>query len=199
MWHDGLKLERALTGNDQITATINAYLDGDAFSKMPAVPSVQQHGAIIFTNAHYTGLLKGIPGLAVAKKLPSYFASFKDATRGAFVGKMIAMNTAGNPPLTILLADSDEAVLNADYNHIVTLEDSNRFYDIVPLPLHDTAPEQQPSQKSLTALRQGDNALPGPRLPAVAAVAMLAVASVLALAAVSRRNARDGTDYLSIE
>merc|ERR1719446_1277758 len=71
MWDDGLELEKVISGNDQITATMNAWLDGDAFAAMPAVPEIKQHGAIVFGNAPFTGILTANPGLAVAKALPS--------------------------------------------------------------------------------------------------------------------------------
>merc|ERR1712091_342619 len=49
-WHDGLKLDNALTGHDQITATIQAYLDRDSFNKIPLVPSFKENGAVVFLN-----------------------------------------------------------------------------------------------------------------------------------------------------
>merc|ERR1719195_2109571 len=101
MWHDGLALEKAIVGNDQITATINAYLDGDAFNEMPLVPPLRQRGAIIFTNVWHTGILSGVPGLAIAKKLPSYFGSYNER---AIVGEVIKKYTSGNPPITLLFA-----------------------------------------------------------------------------------------------
>eukprot|EP00406_Dinophysis_acuminata_P070902 CAMPEP_0179273752 /NCGR_PEP_ID=MMETSP0797-20121207/33173_1 /TAXON_ID=47934 /ORGANISM="Dinophysis acuminata, Strain DAEP01" /LENGTH=220 /DNA_ID=CAMNT_0020982185 /DNA_START=1 /DNA_END=659 /DNA_ORIENTATION=+ len=71
MWHNGLNLERAMSGVDQITATASAYLDGDAFDAMPPAPSQRQFGAILFTMPRRTGVIGGIPGMAVAEKLPS--------------------------------------------------------------------------------------------------------------------------------
>merc|ERR1719235_827308 len=69
MWHDGLALEKALAGNDQITATISAYLDADAFNELPLVPPIKEHGAIVFMRPHSTGILQDTPGMAVAEKL----------------------------------------------------------------------------------------------------------------------------------
>jgi len=186
MWHDGLALEKALAGNDQITATVNAYLDGEAFDKIPAVPSVAGHGAIIFTNVFHTGILTGIPGMAVATKLPSYFGSYNNR---AVLGKPIEVYTVGNPPITILLAHKDKAVLDADYNLIIGLEYADKFWDIVPSTGFAYFP----------ALGSGDGNLPSQLLPAIAAVAMVALAAVMAIVAVSRPNIQDGTEYLSIE
>lgn len=180
MWEDGLNLEQAITGNDQITATINAYLDGDAFDAMPAVPAMKQHGAIIFGNAPFTGILRGNPGLAVAKTLPSYFGSYDE---NAFVGKVIRKNTAGDPPLTLLLADKSSNVVQADYNRLIGLENSESFFAITP----------SNAGTALTELRPDSGSLP---LPAFAALAMLAVAVAVGLVASSRRSVRDSTEYL---
>jgi len=185
MWHDGLRLERAVTGNDQITATINAYLDGEAFNKMPAVPAVSQYGAIIFTNVWHTGILDGLPGMAVTEKLPSYFGSYN---KYAVVGKVLKKFTAGDPPITVLLANDDEAVVDADYDRIIGLENADAFW------------RMRNADASTTALRLGGS-LPGqrmPALPAVVALAALGVAAALALFARSRRGTQDGTEYIII-
>lgn len=186
MWHDGLALEKAIVVNDQITATANAYLDGDAFNEMPLVPSIKQHAAIIFTMAHHTGFLRDTPGLAVAKKLPSYLGSYNN---GMFVGTLIQKLPTSNPCLYILLAHKEKAVVDEDYDRIIALENSDAWFDITP----------STGYTLLTALRPSDGGLPGHGLPAIAALAMLTVAAVLARAAMSRQSVRDGMEYLAIE
>jgi len=181
MWHDGLALENALAGHDQITATINAYLDGDAFSEIPLVPSLRQHGALIFSNVFRTGILTGIPGLTVAEKLPSYLSTYK---KDAVVGKVIKKFTKGQPPITILLANEEKTALEADYDRIIDLEYSDAFFDITPYV-------------SSPALNLGQG-LRGQRLPVIAASAMLTVAAALALGAMSRRDVPNGADYLTM-
>jgi len=184
MWHYGLDLERASTGYDQITATANAYLDGNAFNEMPLFPSISQFGAVVFAQPHHTGILTGMPGLAVTKKLPSYFGSYVET---AVVGKPIRAIDGGHQ-CSIVLANRDKAVVDADYDRIVALVDANAFYDITP----------STGYASLTSLRPSGG-LPGHLLPAIATLAVLAVAAVVALAAMSRRNVRSGTEYLIIE
>jgi len=186
MWHDGLALEKAIVGNDQITATANAYLDGNAFNEMPPVPSIKQHGAIIFTMARHTGFLRDTPGLAVAKKLPSYLGNYND---GMFVGTLIQKLPTNHPCLFILLAHGERAVVDEDYDHIIGLENSDAWFDITP----------SKGSTLLTALRPSYAALPGHGLPAIAAFAMLLVAALLAYATMSRQSARNGTEYLAIE
>jgi hypothetical protein len=178
MWHDGLALEKALAGHDQITATIDAYLDGDAFNEIPLVPSLRQHGALVFSNVFHTGILRSIPGLLVAEKLPSYLSTYN---KNAVVGNVITKFTVGQPPITILLANKDKAELDADYEHIIDLEYSGDFFDVTP----------STGYTSLTALRVGSRV--------TAALAMLAVAAILVLLVTSRRNVSDANEYLIIE
>lgn len=184
-WQDGLALENALTGNNQITATINALLDEDAFNKMPFVPSLNQHGAILFTFPHQTGIVEGVPGLEVAKKLPSYFGSFNE---GLGRGKVIEKLYNSHPCLFILLADKDKAVMERDYNLLIDLQLSGTggFYKMMPAQ----------SYLSLTALRHSSGDLP--KL-AGAALALGIVAAVSAVVAMRRRNVPEDTDYVTIE
>jgi len=194
MWHDGLALEKEIVGTDQITATITAYLDGDAFDKMLPVPSLKQHGALFFPEIFRTGILRGVPGLAVAKKSASYIGTYEKPDEPAVVGQLIKNPHASHSPMTIILAHKDKATVDADYNRLVGLEMTNTFFDIEPLA----------GRTSLTAFRQAEGSAPGHKLPAVTALLILAVAAVLALAtqtlaALSQRNVQDGTEYLTIE
>jgi len=182
-WQDGLALENALTGNNQITATFNALLDEDAFNKMPVVPFVSQHGAIVFAMAHETGTVQGIPGMELTKKLPSYFGSFNE---GLVRGKVIEKLYNSHPCLFILLADKDKAVVDKDYNLLIDLELSLRYFDFAPLPSH----------LSLRALRHSSGKSP---ILAGVALALITAAGALALVAMSRRNVPDDTGYVTIQ
>jgi len=184
MWKNGLALEKATVGNNQITATVNAYLDGDAFDEMPLVPSMQQHGAVIFAYAREVGFLRDIPGLAVAKQLPSYFGSYNEMLVGTRIQKL----PTSHPCLFILLAHREKAVVDDDYDRIIGLENSYAFFDIV----------QRAGNTSLTALRSSVGGLPGHRLPAIAAFALLTVVSAFTFAAMSLQRVRDDTEYLAI-
>merc|ERR1711966_452955 len=99
-------------------------------------------------------------------------------------------NTFGNPPVTVLLANTEKSVVEADYDRIVSMENSDTFLDIVP--------SEAPA--SLMSLRRGSRSSPDQNLPALAVVAMIAIAAVTAaVAAKSERNTSDGTEYLVIE
>jgi len=184
MWHDGLLMMEETGGHNQITATVNAYLDGDAFDEMPLVPSMQQHGAVIFAYAREVGFLRDIPGLAVAKQLPSYFGSYNEMLVGTRIQKL----PTSHPCLFILLAHREKAVVDDDYDRIIGLENSYAFFDIV----------QRAGNTSLTALRSSVGGLPGHRLPAIAAFALLTVVSAFTFAAMSLQRVRDDTEYLAI-
>merc|ERR1719487_668320 len=54
-WDDGLAVEKACTGQDQVTATF------DAFDRMPAVRPLKQNGAMLMLVNYQTGILRGIP------------------------------------------------------------------------------------------------------------------------------------------
>jgi hypothetical protein len=177
MWDDCLKLEQVLSGTDQITATINAWLDGDAFNGMPRVPVVKQSGALVFTNFFHEGVLRSVPGMAIAKELPSYFSSFNAF---ADVGKLLIPSDMS--PLKILLVDSKKAVVDADYNRIIELETSGAFYDITQSPT------------PITLLMS----VKGVSMVAICVSAFLVVA-VFALATWSRQKKQDGMVYLIIE
>jgi hypothetical protein len=178
MWHDGLALEQKVAGHDHITATISAYLDGDAFNSIPSVPSLRQHGALAFVNSFRRGILKSIPGLAVAEKMPSYLGiSNKDAVVGNLIVKYSGFHTQ-HTPLYVLLGSKDKAVLDADYEHIIDLEVSNAFYDVTP-------------HTGYTLMLAGSM---------LAAVGLIAVGSMLAavvlFAAMSRRKLPDNYDHV---
>jgi hypothetical protein len=182
MWNDCLKLEQVLSGTDQITATMNAWLDGDAFNDMPLVPMVKQAGALVFTNFFHEGILKSVPGMAVVKKMPSYYSSFNVF---ANVGQL--MIPSDRAPIKVLLIDSEKAVLDADYNRIVKLETSGGFYDITP------------SSTPITSLMSGQGVSSVSGLLAIAASALFVLALVLARVVWSRPNVQEGMEYLILE
>jgi len=187
-WDDGLAIEKATTGNDQITATINAYLDGQAFKEMPRVPSMEQHGALVFPFNTHSGILTGVPGMAVAKRLPSYVGAHY---KRAFVGKFIEKLNVSKAAITVLLAHKDEAVLYADYDRLIDLEYKDEFFDIAPLPQFRAAHADVGGPSDF-----GRSALP--------ALVVLTFATVVALVArlgqtAQEQTAQAGTGYVSIE
>jgi hypothetical protein len=128
-WHDGIAVEKATVGQDQYTAAFDAYLDADAFDKMPAVLPLRQHGAVIFTVNTHAGILKGLPGVAAAKESSSYLDSYVEH-RLVGIGKYIAKTTPDTCPVYVALAHKSEAVVDKDYHHLIHLEKENTFFDV---------------------------------------------------------------------
>merc|ERR1711948_163325 len=122
-------------------------------------------------NVFKTGILRGIPGLEVAKKLSSYFSSLNER---AVVGKVLEKDTGGHI-LKVLLAHEDQAVLDADYDHLISLEYAREFFLITPPTAYT----------SLRALGPKEDSLPGRLFPSIVAIVTLTVVAVLAFLAMS--------------
>jgi len=177
-WNDGLGVEQAAVGNDQINAAFSAYLDGDAFEKMPAVLPLKKWGGMIFGINYQSGLLKAAPGFEAAKKYPSYYNGLFQKV----LGQPIIPTTPDACPFTIGLVSDKKADVDADYARIVDLEKANKFFTVVPENLR------------LSAAQSSGH------VGVVVFFAMLGLgAMALAIATVSRQEKRDGTEYLAVE
>merc|ERR1719387_3189739 len=134
-WGDGLTVEEHCVGMDQIEATFTAYLDQDAFDRMPAVRPLKTHGAVLFGMNKRAGILKSIPGFEAVKKFPSYLSSDIDSAAGiaGMLGKELALTSPSAIPLAIGLANDDKAVVDADYARIIDMENANVFFDTRPV------------------------------------------------------------------
>jgi len=190
-WDDGLAVEKATTGIDQVTAAFYAYLDQEAFDKMPAVRPIKQHGAMIMAVNYETGVLRGIPGLAAAKRDKSYLSSDGGALNG--IGKPILPTTPGTIPVQIGLAHPDSAVVDSDYDRIIKSEYEHTFFDIV---------KNLTSYKSsrATALASRGVGHSASSLLAFAACAVLGIFMVAFFTtASSRQPGSSEAEYVSIE
>jgi len=194
-WHDGLAVEKATVGLDQYTATFDAYLDAGAFERMPDVRPMIQHGAVVFGVNYRAGILRGIPGLSVAKNSQSYLDS--DVV-GVSVGKVIPKTTPNTIPCNIALAHKDKAVVDADYYHLIHLEKEGEFFDIAP-----STGGASRSRPLLTALHADHSGLPARPLLSLASLAILlgvgAGAVAIFVKTVLRRDSAEGAVYLAIE
>jgi len=185
-WDDGLAVEHACTGMDQVTATFSAYLDEEAFNAMPAVRPLKQNGAMIMGVNYQTGTLKGLPGLAAAKEYASYISSDGGALTG--IGKPILPTTPGSIPIQIAFAHKDIAVVHADYARVIALEKDNSFFDI----------EVQSSQL-LAAQRLGRTGLNATGLLAVMASALALLVLALFTSGILKPEVKDDSVYLAVE
>merc|ERR1719217_173522 len=174
---DGLGVEQAALGNDQITAAFSAYLDGEAFDKMPAVYPLKKWGGMIFGINYQNGLLKAAPGFEAAKKYPSYYNGLMQSTFGAHINP----TTPDTCPFTIGLVSDSKADVDADYDRIIRLEKENKFFVVVP-----------------ESLRLGAKQAGSFGVVAFFAVVGLGAMAV-AIVTVSQQEQRDGTEYLAVE
>jgi len=133
-WNDGLAVEKACVGEDQITATFATYLDQQAFAKMPDVRPITQYGAVVFTINYQPGVLTGLPGLAVAKQSSSYLSSDIDSASGlsGIMDKFLPKTTPDTIPINIALASKNKKVLDKDYSHLIQIQTDRDFFKISP-------------------------------------------------------------------
>jgi len=185
-WKDGLAVENAAVGTNQITAAFDAYLDQDAFDKMPSVLPLKQHGAVVFTVNTQEGILIGIPGLYVAEHSPSYLSSDKEY---ATMGKVLPPTTPNAIPINIALVHPDEDVVTADYERLIDLEYADQFFDIMQLKKmpHQNAPF--PST-NLAGVMVGQTSL-----LMLAAVGAGLIATGVMVTRLTKRETRDDTEY----
>jgi len=181
-WHDGLAVEQATVGENQIAAAFKAYLSKDEFEKMPAVRPLNKHGAVIFAINYQEGVLRGVPGVALAKTLPSYW----DSDVQVPLNKVLLKTTPSSIPVELALVHEDGAVVDADYARIVNLEAANGFFDI-----------EEAATASLAAQRLGRTG------STVQAILLLAVGAgvMVMVAGIAFRRAKDDSEnmYVQIE
>lgn len=187
-WDGGFGLVDQVIGYNQIEQTANAFLDGDAFQRMPAVPSVRASAALVFILPRQTGTIDSIPGLDIAKKLRS-FSSVE--FRSIAIGSVICWVSNNPPGIHINLIHSNQTVLDEDYKYIVDLELTNKFYGISRLK------DKQCADEELSVLHDGALVSQHRPVPVVAALALAASVAALAFIA-TRRSARDDADYMTI-
>lgn len=184
-WKDGLAVEQAAVGTNQVAAAFDAYLDQDAFDKMPSVLPLKQHGAVVFTVNTQRGILIGIPGLYVAMHSPSFLSSDLEY---ATMGKVLPLTTPNAIPINIALVHPVEAVVTADYNRLIDLEYADQFFDIMQLKRmpHQDAPFPSTNLAGLMVEQRP--------LMLLAAVGGLLATGVMVML-VMRRKATDDTEY----
>jgi len=201
-WNDGLAVEKACVGQDQITATFDAYLDQDAFDSMPAVRPLIQHGAVVFTINYQAGILTAVPGMEATKSSASYLNMDVDSATGlaGMIGNLLPLTTPNSIPINIALANKDEAVVDADYKRLLSLQEKGDFFTVTP---RLTPWAQSPVAQSLSAARLGRNGFAAENLPLLFASLTLGVAAMVFIAvsaASSRREVSDPMDsYVCVE
>jgi len=178
-FHDALAVEDACTGNNQFNACFQAYLDEDAFNKMPAVRPIKAHGAAWMAVNYKAGTLVGVPGMDRAMKLKSFY----NWDLQVQIGQPLAKTTPSGIPASVALVHKDNAVVTADYNYLIDLSYSNRFFDTV---------------KSNTFLAENGRPIASAWWMDLA-FAGACVGAVLLVVTRSKEVEHDGTPYVSVE
>jgi hypothetical protein len=135
-WHDGLAVENACMGNNQITATFTSYLDEEGFNAMPVVPPMKLYGASIASINYKPGIVKAVPGLEAAKGYSSYHDSDVDCPasypESSLIGKFLDKTIPDCIPVRIAFVSKDKSAVEADYNRAISLVYKQQFFDTEP-------------------------------------------------------------------
>jgi len=120
-------LENAVLGTNQINATVSAYLRPVAFAAMPTTTLLRQHGSCVYLHVYQHGVLEGIPGIKLVRKLKSYLTDTLVLKVGDIVSNTAALN---NSLGAIALAHDDLVVVEADKAYIHQLCTEGLFFDL---------------------------------------------------------------------
>jgi len=102
-----------LVGYSQVTALLDAFLDGPAFDALPDAPQpFDGFGMLCFLVSYKEGTLLASPGLDKLRQLPSHIRSALEVEEGTRVVKTINIFTELG---IALLLHADPAVVEADY------------------------------------------------------------------------------------
>ena len=113
----------------QVTASVDAYLDDEAWAKIPGRPCYPFKGSgcnIMFVS-YVEGKVVGTPGYEIIKKLLSFDQMDEDCPVGSNIMKTIDLFTSTGQ---CILSHPDPAVVEADIKTIRKLENTNKMFDV---------------------------------------------------------------------
>jgi hypothetical protein len=119
---------RAVTGGfSQIEGTADAYLDPEAFAKIPKMPpsNFKAFGQECMLVSYACGQVKSTPGFDVIKQLPSFVCFEADIKAGSKVEYTIDLITCVG---SVILMNKDKAVLQRDVEFIRYIEKINGLF-----------------------------------------------------------------------
>ena len=104
----------------QVQATLDAFLDADAFDALPKMPErLSAHGCEVFLVSRESGLLRALPGVDVIKALPSFLRLELLCRAGAFVRRTTDCFTR---PGAVQLLHAERQQVEADVRAIRAME-----------------------------------------------------------------------------
>ncbi|EOD23907.1 hypothetical protein EMIHUDRAFT_223094 [Emiliania huxleyi CCMP1516] len=123
-----MPLASALTGGyNQVTASIDCYLDDAAWNELPSAPAYPFKGSgcnIMFVS-YVDGKVVSCPGYEEIKNFKSYVHVDEDISPGDSISKTIDLFTSTGQ---CILSHPDPAVVEADVKRIRHLENSNKMF-----------------------------------------------------------------------
>jgi len=121
-------LAKALTGGySQIEASVDAWLDPEAFDQLPDVPRspFQAHGLQVHLVSYSEGEVISTPGFEVMQRLPSFVSLSSSVTIGSNVEYTTDLATS---PGVCLLMNKDKTKLDKDVDFLRHLEEINGLF-----------------------------------------------------------------------
>jgi len=130
---DGLwvPLVEAMCGYSQVSALLDAYLDADAFDRVPDAPPVLTgKGAIAHIVSYQEGTMIGAPGLQALQALPSHLGAALCLEEGDQLSKTIDFLTDAG---VCLLLNDDPQQLDKDYEAAHELTAKGDFFTLADI------------------------------------------------------------------
>ena len=123
---------QALTGGySQVDATVDSYLEKQAFFALPDKPPspFKAAGQEVILVSYSRGTVKATPGLEIAKQLPSFVYLETGVRIGSKVDYTVDLFTCVG---SIILMHHDKDILGADVARIRQLEKDNQLFEYEP-------------------------------------------------------------------
>eukprot|EP00425_Heterocapsa_triquetra_P039836 CAMPEP_0195080020 /NCGR_PEP_ID=MMETSP0448-20130528/21828_1 /TAXON_ID=66468 /ORGANISM="Heterocapsa triquestra, Strain CCMP 448" /LENGTH=447 /DNA_ID=CAMNT_0040112929 /DNA_START=117 /DNA_END=1460 /DNA_ORIENTATION=- len=125
-----IPLARATTGYSQVDVCVDAFLDGEAFDRLPDVsPSpFKAAGTVVMLISYYDGLIEAMPGFDMVRELKSFVSLEENVHVGEELEKTIDIFTLTG---MCVLVHPDPEVLAADVAAIRQMELDGKLFDLV--------------------------------------------------------------------
>lgn len=112
-------------GYNQVDASIDAFLDPEAFARYPDAPlTLKEFGCEAMLVSYEEGVLQDLPGLMHIQTLPSFLSKELFVTKGDKLHKTVDMFTT---PGSVMLVHPSQDILNQDLDTIRALELSGMY------------------------------------------------------------------------
>jgi biotin carboxylase len=115
-------------GYDQVSATVDAYLDKEAFDKLPSKPPspLLASGQCVDLVSFASGIVAATPGYDVIRCLPSFVCLETHIKPGSKVSKTVDISTDAG---SCVVMNTDETILARDIAIIRQMERANALFE----------------------------------------------------------------------